>query len=108
MKRTYQYHVQVKRVIDGDTFVGDIDLGMNVKLCDVHFRLIGVDTPERGQNLFYEATERASELIDQTEVLVETYAEDAFGRWLVNVYIDYEGDTLNQLLLDEGLAIVYD
>lgn len=42
----YEYNAQIKRVIDGDTIVVDIDLGFDVVLKDQSVRLKGVDAPE--------------------------------------------------------------
>lgn len=46
MKRDYIYETVVKRVIDGDTIVVDIDLGFNHWIHDQHVRLDSIDTPE--------------------------------------------------------------
>ena len=48
----------VQRVIDGDTFVS----GRNRDGSESRVRLYGVDTPERGEPCFEEATERFREL----------------------------------------------
>lgn len=42
----YEYSCIVKRVIDGDSVVIDIDLGFNIWLYDQHVRLAGIDAPE--------------------------------------------------------------
>jgi micrococcal nuclease len=107
MKRIYQYHVQVNRVIDGDTFEGTVDLGMNINIQKVRFRLLGVDTPERGDKGYYEATEFTANLIDGKDILVQSYDKDAFGRYLVDVFLEDHSGTLNDLLLSEGFAEVY-
>jgi micrococcal nuclease len=43
----YQYRLIVRRVIDGDTVVGDIDLGMEFWQHNQSIRLLGINTPER-------------------------------------------------------------
>lgn len=108
MKRSYQYEVEVERVIDGDTFASkSIDLGMGVALTgDIRFRLLGVNTPERKMEGYQEATDFTKEKLEGKTVLVETVAKDVFGRWLCTVYLDNE-DTLNKQLLDTKLAVVY-
>ena len=40
------YLAEITRVIDGDTFVADVDLGFKVWMRNVTFRLYGVNTPE--------------------------------------------------------------
>lgn len=107
MKRIYQFYVDVTRIIDGDTFVGDADLGMDVKRTNQHFRLIDIDTPERNEEGFQEATDYTKELIDGKRVLVESYGTDSFGRWLVDVHVKGERHTLNYLLLLKELAVVF-
>ena len=41
----YEYRCKLKRVIDGDSLVLHIDLGMNVQVTE-KIRLLGVNTPE--------------------------------------------------------------
>lgn len=43
----YHYKATVKRVIDGDTVVVDVDLGFSVVLRDQPVRLAKVNTPEK-------------------------------------------------------------
>ena len=42
----YEYRAKILKVIDGDTVVGDIDLGFGVGLTDERVRMMGIDTPE--------------------------------------------------------------
>ena len=85
----------MQRVIDGDTVVlanGD------------RVRYIGMDTPERGEPFFDEATEYNRRLVEGRRVqLVEDESEtDRFGRLLRYVFA---GDILvNAELVREGLA----
>ena len=103
------YRVKCTRVKDGDTFVGDITFGVfGMSLHDQVFRLYGVDTPERKQDLYFEATEFTAQHIEEKELIVFIYGKDSFGRWLVDVYIDGVHETLNSILLSEGLAKIYD
>jgi micrococcal nuclease len=108
MKRIYQYHVQVERVIDGDTFVGTVDMGMDTYKKKVRFRLLGVDTPERGDEGYSEATDFTASLIDGKEILVQTYDKDSFGRYLADVFLEDHSGTLNDLLLEGGFAKIYE
>jgi micrococcal nuclease len=107
MKRIYQYHVDVTRVIDGDTFEGTVDLGFSINLNKVRFRLLGVDTPERYEEGYHEATEFTAQLIEGKTVIVQTYDKDAFGRYLVDVFIEGENKSLNDMLLEEDHAEIY-
>ena len=85
----------VQRVIDGDTVV----------LADgARVRYIGMDTPERGEPFFDEATEFNRRLVEGRRIqLVEDESEtDRFGRLLRYVFA---GDILvNAELVREGLA----
>ena len=54
----YRYRAQLVRMLDGDTYVLDIDLGFRVRT-EVEVRIRGVDTPERGEPGFAAATEFA-------------------------------------------------
>lgn len=104
------YKVKCTRVIDGDTFVGTITFGVfNMSLEDQKFRLMDVDTPERKDKGFYEATEYTAQLIEDKNVFIYLHGRDSFGRWLVDVYLDGSLDIkLNDLLLSEGLAKKYE
>ena len=42
----YEYRVEIRKVIDGDTVDVDIDLGFGVWLKKQRVRLYGIDTPE--------------------------------------------------------------
>ncbi|MHC5291118.1 thermonuclease family protein [Bacillus licheniformis] len=102
------YRVKCTRVKDGDTFVGDLSFGVvNLTLHDQVFRLAGIDTPERNEGLYFEATEYTAQHLEGKSVIVFLHGKDSFGRWLCDVYIDGIHQTLNDLLLNEGLAKTY-
>lgn len=89
--------VTVARVIDGDT----------VELADSQrVRLIGIDTPERGECGYREATERLIELIGNQPVTLTAGARsdtDRYGRLLR--YLDIGDTDAGLKLLQAGLAI---
>lgn len=106
---TFEYrHVTVVRVIDGDTVELEIDLGNKIAWRD-HFRLYGIDTPERGRTGASEATARLSELLSNGLHRVETFKPDKYGRWLAKLSIPTSGGELcvNDLLVVEGHAVSY-
>jgi len=107
---SYQYrHVKVERVIDGDTVELTVDLGNRVTWRE-SFRLAGIDTPERGQPLYDDATEHLSKLLLLGVSRIETHKPDKFGRWLVDLYVEsMNGGELhiNKLMVIEGLAKEY-
>ena len=119
--RLWHYRAVIMRVIDGDTCVAAIDLGFNnIKM--ERLRLAGIDAPElrpkkagrTEKDLQNEkaraniAAERVRELIEGRQVVIQTKKTGKFGRWLAVIYLP--GDptrTVNQLLLEEGLAVEY-
>jgi endonuclease YncB( thermonuclease family) len=109
MERKYIYEVEVERVIDGDTFASkSVDLGMGVALTgSIHFRLLGVNTPERKMPGYIEATAFTKTMIEGKKILVETHAHDAFGRWLCTIYLPEEEKSINQQLLEKRLAVIF-
>ncbi len=85
----YNYRAKVIRCVDGDTVDFDVDLGFKI-FARIRTRLIGVDTPERGQAEYKSATLWLEELLKGQEdeegyVLIETTKTGKYGRWLVNI-----------------------
>jgi len=85
----------VKRVIDGDTFV----LNNKQKV-----RLLGIDTPEKGEFYYKEATERLKDLVEGKKVLLkkDVSDKDRYGRLLRHVYLD--DLWINAIMIKEGYA----
>jgi micrococcal nuclease len=103
---TYEYNARVVRWIDGDTVALDVDLGFRLRFQD-HFRLDGIDTPERGKAGYASATARASQLAPEgTDLLIQTSKSDKYGRYLAVLWPDV-GPPINMTLLEEGLAKPY-
>jgi micrococcal nuclease len=112
----YRYRATVVDVVDGDTLTLDIDLGFSVTVRE-RVRLYGVDTKEtkgatRAAGLA--TTDRVRELLPVgAQVVVDTIKnkrgadrQEKYGRYLVVVYHDPTGPSLNEYLLNEGLARV--
>lgn len=103
----YKYeHVEVLRVIDGDTVELRIDLG-NRCWWQEHFRLHGIDTPEiRGETkeAGEAAANRLRELLANGVMLAETLRPDKYGRTLVRLTVMENGWPLNVVsqLISEG------
>ncbi|NOZ81793.1 MAG: hypothetical protein GXO63_01445 [Candidatus Micrarchaeota archaeon] len=88
----------VVRVIDGDTVV--IASGEKV-------RLIGIDTPERGERCYLEAKRFLESVVLFKNVSLERDSEnrDRYGRLLRYIFIN---ETLvNALILEKGLGVLY-
>lgn len=97
----YEYGIRFKRIIDGDTFVCDIDLGFGIWLMDQHCRLFGVDTPEKNTTEGKAATDAAKEWFTSRQNTAERFSiqvlqkADKYGRRLVHVKTDKSPTTLN-------------
>ncbi len=89
----------VVRVIDGDTFVLENE---------ERVRLIGIDTPERGEICFEEAKNRLQELVLDKEVLLykDKSHRDKYGRLVRFAYVD--GIFVNLVLVEEGFAFAFE
>lgn len=94
---------RVTQVIDGDTI--RVEISGNV----YSVRYIGINTPERNQNGYAEATDINSELVlGQTVELEKDVSEvDQYGRLLRYVWVD--GQMVNAVLVGLGYAesVVY-
>lgn len=100
-KQLYIFKAKVLRVIDGDTLVIDLDMGFETHTIK-RVRLLGVDTPERGQVNYNEAKEFTTGTVLGKDVYVQTYKADAFGRYLADVWYR-EGD--NEYRLSHELTV---
>lgn len=100
--------VRPLRAIDGDTVELVVDTGF-YHAATVRVRLLGVDTPERGQPGYREACEFSARWIREARGLrLECHGEDKYGsRWL-GVLRDADGASLATLLIDAGLGRPYD
>ena len=110
MNTQYTYNALCTSVYDGDSITLDIDLGFNMWMRNQKIRLLGIDTPElRGEERAdgLVAAARLRDLIENREVTLQSHRDKAgkYGRWLGTIYLD--GVSMNQLLLDEGLAELY-
>lgn len=83
--KLYIFKAKVLRVIDGDTLEMRIDLGFHTHTVR-KVRLLGVDTPERGQVNYNEAKAFTTNTVLGKDVYVLTYQADAFGRYLADVW----------------------
>lgn len=92
---------QVVDVIDGDTI--DVVLADNGET--YRLRYIGVDTPERDEPFYREATEANRVMVaGQTVILVKDVSEtDRYGRLLRYVYLQ-DGTFVNAELVRQGYA----
>ncbi len=67
-------------------------------------RLFGVDTPERGEKCYREATDRLRELAGgEVRVGLGPRSKDRYGRLLFYAYTQ-DGDSIDEKLIREGLG----
>jgi len=88
--------VKVTRVVDGDTL--KLSNGQTV-------RMIGIDTPEKGQCGFAEASARLNQLVGGQTVATPAGARDDVDRYgRVLRYVETAAVDAGQVLINEGLA----
>jgi micrococcal nuclease len=102
---SFQLRGSVVHVVDGDTIDVALDHGARTRI-----RLIGVDTPERGQCFFTRATNVTARLSAEKRVVLRGDAtqatHDKYGRLLAYVWLP-GGHDLGLQLLRAGVARVY-
>lgn len=104
---SYDYKVvEVIRVVDGDTLDVVIDVGFRMTTAQ-RIRLAGIDTPERGQPGWAEATELVRAWCrDRAGWLrITTTKADSFGRYLGDLYAPESGQHLVDVLLAAGYPV---
>lgn len=112
IKNLYHYRAIFRSNYDGDTVTLDLDLGLNVWLNQLKVRLFGIDTPElRARDEEEKEAARiardfvARRIPKDSEVVVKTHKDKTgkYGRLLGTIYLP-TGESINQLLVDQGLA----
>jgi micrococcal nuclease len=95
--KDYEYK-EVVRIIDGDTIVA----GNNT-----HIRLLGINTPEKGERYYNEAKNFLSELVSNKTIKIEYGAEryDKYKRTLA--YVILNGKNINIEAVRNGFANPY-
>ena len=98
----YTYKATCTNVVDGDTLDILLDCGFDT-YAKRRVRLLGVDTPERGQENYKEATALTRSCVENKDIYVQTYKSDVFGRYLANVWYEDGKYCLNDELRNSGL-----
>lgn len=109
---SYIRKIKVLKVIDGDTIEGIVDLGYYVTTKQ-RIRLSRIDTPELNDpnpdvrvKAIMAKSYAETWLSREPEYFIRSEKSDSFGRWLGEIS-DSQGISLNQQLLDNGLAEVF-
>jgi micrococcal nuclease len=110
----YQYKIKkINRVIDGDTVDLSIDLGFGITIRQ-RVRLKGINAAET-RTLNVEEKDKGliakewlkKELSREGEWIIETTKEDKYGRILGTLYLVGDPVTVNERMLNEGIAEPY-
>lgn len=102
----FVYAAIVLRWVDGDTVDVLVDVGFRASRTE-RLRLRGIDTPERGQPGYTDATDAAhAHAPGGSDVVIRTYSDKAetFGRFVADIWTE-DGLHINAALVNEGFAI---
>lgn len=111
----YEYKATVKRIIDGDSLILDIDLGFYMFMNETKIRLYGLDTPEMASEdplLRLQAVLATRYLFDNLQigekVIIKTVLDkrEKYGRLLATI-ITKDGLNINEGLIQNKLAVSY-
>jgi micrococcal nuclease len=110
----YHYKIKtIKKIVDGDTIDVDIDLGFGIAISH-RVRLKGIDAAETRTLDLEEKTKGLAakewlkkELSREGEWIIETTKEDKYGRILGTLYLVGDPVTVNEKMLNEGIAEPY-
>ena len=114
----YNYDVEIRRVVDGDTVDVIIDLGFKTYV-KRRIRMYGINSPEsRTRDLEEKARgiaskERLEELLEDNKIVMRSWGSGKYGHTLGELFIEKETDfgpdftNINQLLVKEGFAEHY-
>ena len=96
----YYRDAKVLKVVDGDT--------VYVKYAEqtLKLRLLNIDAPELSQPYGNKSQFYLKSLIDSELIDIETTGQDRYKRFLTTIY--FEGNNINKLMVERGLAWVYD
>ncbi len=111
----YEYNAKVLRVYDGDTIRADLDLGFGIWMRNQSIRFKGINTPElRGESKAagIVSRDRLIELLEAAgnECVIKTSKDKQtgkYGRILGEIWVDTQPISVNEILLNEGLAVQY-
>ena len=96
---TCDYSVRVVKIVDGDTFIG-----LTNDKREAHFRLQGIDAPEKGQPFSEKSKEKLAELIAGKFVRIKAQQKsDRYGRLIVWAYTP-DGEDVSAEMLKAGLS----
>lgn len=100
------FYAKVIRWVDGDTIWLNVDVGFRI-WTEQEYRLVGVNTPEKGKLNYKEANAFVNALAAAgTTVVAKTYKdEEKYGRWLCDLYV--EDIDVDEAIIAAGLGVYY-
>ena len=108
MNKLYFYRAKLIRVVDGDTADLQVDLGFNIFVRE-RFRFAGINAyeidTELGKLAKAYVERRFAE--NNNECLIRSEKQGKYGRWLAWIYLADSDKTLNEELVEKGLAVWY-
>jgi micrococcal nuclease len=107
----YNYKIKkINKVVDGDTVDLDIDLGFGITITQ-RVRLKGINAAETKTLNLEEKTKGLvakewlkTELSKNGDWTIQTFKEDKYGRILGTLYLVGEPVTVNERMINEGIA----
>ena len=109
----YNYDVEVKRVVDGDTVDVMIDLGFNTHI-KRRVRMYGINAPESRTRDLEEkrrglaAKERLKEILASDKIIMKSHGKGKYGRILGELFVEKDQEiSVNNMLVREGHANEY-
>ena len=109
----YNYDVEVKRVVDGDTVDVMIDLGFNTHI-KRRVRMYGINAPESRTRDLEEkkrglaAKERLKEILASDKIIMKSHGKGKYGRILGELFVEKDLEiSVNNMLVREGHANEY-
>jgi len=108
----YFYKAVMGKIVDGDTVDAILDLGFSIEFKE-RFRLKGINAwetrgDERAKGLMAKA--RVIELAPTgSDIIVKTFkdAKGKYGRYLGSINIPGQNKNINDILVEEGHAVLY-
>lgn len=117
IKHLWTHRLYITKYIDGDTVKGDVDLGHDVIHTNQTIRFQDIDTPEKTgetKEIGKAVAEVVKKLIiklskenDDVIWFKSTAKKDSFGRMIGYIYFGDMEISLNEMILDLGLANEY-
>lgn len=104
----YEYTASLIRVIDGDTAILLIDLGLGIFKKEI-IRLYGINTPELigpQETKALQAKNRLEQLLTNKTLHIKTYKDkkDKYGRYIADIKTSDYTTTVTEILISEKLG----